>query len=94
MPPAIKGVLKMEVKAKRNLYFDVAGRVPKGHKVDLPTKQANEYIKLGWVEKYDTKVVHQEPETPEAKPSESGGGVEGETVVDVGAAKSTKSKGK
>jgi hypothetical protein len=83
----------MEVKAKRRLYFDVKGPVQKGGTVDLPDAQAKEYLKLGWVEKYDTKVIHNEPETPQAKPSESGGGVEGETVVDIGAAKSTKAKG-
>jgi hypothetical protein len=86
--------MKMEVKAKRRLYFDVKGPVQKGGTVDLPDAQAKEYLKLGWVEKYDTKVIHQEPETPKAKPSESGGGVQGEKVVDVEAPKSKKPKAK
>lgn len=58
--------------AARTLIHDKLGTLHKGRVVDLPEKQAREFLQRGFVEHYQTKVIHASPATP-GNPSEAAG---------------------
>jgi hypothetical protein len=43
------------------IYHDRLGALRKGRVVDLPEKQAQEFLRKGWVERYETKVIRERP---------------------------------
>lgn len=68
--------MKVTVKA-RTLLHDKLGRLREGQVVELPENQAREFLRRGFVERYDTKVIHTDPQPPagmEQQPSASPAG--------------------
>ena len=63
--------MQVTVKA-RTLLHDRLGRLRQGQTVDLPDAQAREFLRAGFVEHYQTKVIHTAPATP-SNPSEAAG---------------------
>lgn len=59
------------------MLHDKLGRLRQGQIVDLPPNQATEFLRRGFVEHYDTKVIHTDPSPPvgeEQQPSVSPAG--------------------
>jgi hypothetical protein len=68
--------MKVTVKA-RTLLHDKLGRLREGQVVELPEAQAREFLRRGFVEHYDTKVLQTNPQPPvgeEQQPSVSPAG--------------------
>lgn len=68
--------MKVTVKA-RTLLHDKLGRLREGQVVELPENQAREFLRRGFVERYDTKVIQSNPHLPagtEQQPSASPAG--------------------
>lgn len=63
--------MKVTIKA-RTLIHDRLGTLHAGQVVDLPDNQAREFLRKGWVEHYQTKVIHSSPASP-GNPSEAAG---------------------
>lgn len=63
--------MKVQV-IRKTLIHDRLGTLPPGRVVDLPDAQAREFLRRGFVERYETKVVHASPATP-GNPSEAAG---------------------
>lgn len=63
--------MKVTIKA-RTLLHDRLGALRAGQVVDLPDSQAREFLRRGFVEHYQTKVIHATPATP-GNPSEAAG---------------------
>jgi hypothetical protein len=55
--------MKVTIKA-RTLIHDRLGTLHAGQVVDLPEAQAREFVRRGFVEHYQTKVIHSSPATP------------------------------
>jgi hypothetical protein len=55
--------MKVTVKA-RTLLHDKLGRLREGQVVELPEAQAREFLRRGFVEHYDTKVLQTNPQPP------------------------------
>lgn len=55
--------MKVTVKA-RTLLHDKLGRLREGQVVELPERQAAEFLRRGFVERYDTKVLVTNPQQP------------------------------
>jgi len=55
----------MQVKVIRHkLIHDKLGTLNKGRVVDLPENQAADFLKRGFVERYETKVIDTRPQQP------------------------------
>lgn len=63
--------MQVTIKA-HTLLHDRLGRLRQGQTVDLPDAQAREWLRKGWVEHYQTKVIHSTPATP-GNPLEAAG---------------------
>lgn len=55
--------MKVIVKA-RTLLHDKLGRLREGQIVELPDVQAADFLRRGFVERYDTKVIVTNPQPP------------------------------
>ena len=56
--------MKVTVKA-RTLLHDRLGRLRQGQTVEMPEAQAKEFLRRGFVEHYQTKVIHSTAATPD-----------------------------
>jgi hypothetical protein len=51
----------MKVHVLKTFYHDKLGKVKIGKVVELPDTQAKEFLERGAVERYETKVIRQDP---------------------------------
>jgi len=54
----------MKVNFLKLMYHDRLGKVRPGTVAEIPEHQAIQFLRQGIVEKYETKVIRQEPFTP------------------------------
>jgi hypothetical protein len=54
----------MKVNFLKLMYHDKLGKVRPGTVAEIPEHQAIQFLRQGIVEKYETKVIRQEPFTP------------------------------
>ena len=61
----------MKIKAKRTIHHDTAGTLRVNEVGEVPEPWASRFIERGHAERYETKVIRQEPTVAPAEPTKS-----------------------